>query len=143
MLFDQPLEFTVHGGGFDPMANPMPKIKYTARQQWLERVQNYVEWKSHVVDEYLEALEQVNDEWYDEAAERVMFGNKPIVTGTKAMRMDIFIAFRGRSHADPENVFGSIADALFTNDKYLAGSFDYTHLPKTQEPYVKITVQKK
>jgi len=34
--------------------------------------------------------------------------------------------YKNYKHPDTENVFGSIADALFENDTSLAGSFDYT-----------------
>jgi len=137
------VEFTVVGGGYDPMANPMPKIKYTKRQQWLDRVQNFVMWKEHVVESYIAALEEAGQKEYaDDAEQRVMKGSKPIATGTTPMRMDIHIYFRGKAHADPENVFGSIADALLEQDKWLAGSFEYTHLDKKEQPYVKITIQK-
>ena len=53
-------------------------------------------------------------------------GPKPLTIpeGFKA-RMDLKIWWRNDAHGDPENVFGSIADALFKNDKNLAGSFDF------------------
>ena len=38
--------------------------------------------------------------------------------------MDIQIWWKNEAHADGENVFGSIADALFKNDKKLDGSFE-------------------
>lgn len=44
--------------------------------------------------------------------------------GKKAY-MDIFIFWADGKHGDPENIFGSIADALFWDDKHLCGSFDY------------------
>lgn len=49
---------------------------------------------------------------------------KPIKLGENDRAvMDIKIFWRDDRHGDPENVFGSIADALFYNDKYLDGSF--------------------
>ena len=50
------------------------------------------------------------------------FGTRKDLKG----RMDIVIYWRNDVHADPENVFGSIADALFFQDKYLTGSFDFS-----------------
>lgn len=38
--------------------------------------------------------------------------------------MDIDIEWGSGVHGDAENVFGSIADALFKQDKYLNGSFN-------------------
>jgi hypothetical protein len=37
------------------------------------------------------------------------------------------IFWANEKHADPENVFGSIADALFENDNHVAGSFTFEH----------------
>lgn len=136
------IEFTIVGGGYDPMANPMPKVKYTKRQQWLERVQNYVMWKEHVVECCLNELEENHPDLFDEAEQLVAAGDKPLTTDKQPMRMDIHIYWRGQAHADPENVFGSIADAIFKQDKYLAGSFEFTDQEKTEQPYVKITIQK-
>lgn len=39
--------------------------------------------------------------------------------------MEILIHWNSGVHGDPENVFGSIADSLFGQDKYLAGGFDF------------------
>lgn len=36
--------------------------------------------------------------------------------------MDLVIRWADDAHGDPENCFGSIADALFSQDKYLYGS---------------------
>lgn len=38
--------------------------------------------------------------------------------------MDISILWKDNAHGDAENVFGSIADALFKQDKWLDGSFE-------------------
>ncbi len=60
----------------------------------------------------------------DEASRNLMACGRPIIlqAGERA-RMDIAIEWAGKAHPDPENVFGSIADALFFNDKDLDGSF--------------------
>jgi hypothetical protein len=41
--------------------------------------------------------------------------------------MTIEIAWANEKHADAESVFGLIADALFVNDKHVAGSFSFVH----------------
>lgn len=135
------LSFEVRGGGYDPMANPMPKLKLTGRQAWLQRVQNYVEWKEHVQLAFVDALKAYDAELGKVAEQRVAGGEKPLDTGKHPMYMHIHIYWRGDAHGDPENVFGSIADAMFHNDKYLALKVDYTPQPKTAEPYVTITIQ--
>lgn len=53
-------------------------------------------------------------------------------------RMDIQIEFASDVRPDPDNVFKGIADALFENDKYLSGSFDYSYA-KEGRVLVKIT----
>jgi hypothetical protein len=39
--------------------------------------------------------------------------------------MDIKIFWSSDHHGDPDNIFKGIADALFTDDKYLSGSFNF------------------
>jgi len=134
------LSFEVRGGGYDEMANPMPKLKLTGRQAWVQRVQNYVEWKEHVQLAFVDAVKAHDAALGKVAEQRVANGEKPLDTGKHPMRMHIHIYWRGDAHADPENVFGSIADALFSNDKYLAGTFDYTHQGKEKQPYVAIMI---
>ena len=51
---------------------------------------------------------------------------KPIdLSKAYKVRMDILIYFKDDVRADADNVFKGIADALFDNDKYVVGSFDY------------------
>jgi hypothetical protein len=42
--------------------------------------------------------------------------------------MRIEIAWANEKHADAEGLFGLIADALFVNDKHVAGSFSSSHV---------------
>lgn len=135
------LAFEIIGGGYELMANPMPKLRYTGKQSWLPRVQNYVQWKEHVQSELLDALQQAHPQWYKLTAERLATGLKPLDTAKQPITMHVHIGWRGYAHADPEGVFGSIADALLQNDKYLSGSFTYTHLLKTAVPYVTVKLQ--
>lgn len=135
------ITFEIRGGGYDPMANPMPKIKYTKRQVWLQRVQNYVEWKKHVQVGFLDALKAQNPALGKISEQRLAKGEKPLDTGNDRMEMNIHIFWSGERHADSENVFGSIADSIFQNDKRLTGKFDYTDQPKTAEPYVVVEIK--
>lgn len=143
-MFDKPYTFTITGGGYEEMANPMPKIKLTRGQQWTDRAQNYVLWKQHVIDSYIESLvEQGQEDEIKRLEKYLVLGGKPITTDKQEMHMAINIYWNGKAHADPENVFGSIADALFEQDKYLAGSFDFAHQKKGSVPYVEVIVRKK
>lgn len=50
-----------------------------------------------------------------------------LIKGTPKARMDVKIYWANEKHADPESVFGSIADAIFENDRHLDGSFKAIH----------------
>lgn len=39
--------------------------------------------------------------------------------------MDIFATYKHNAHADTDNVWKGISDALFQNDKNVIGSFDF------------------
>ena len=41
--------------------------------------------------------------------------------------MFLRIHWANEKYADAESVFGSIADAIFENDKHFAGSFTFVH----------------
>jgi hypothetical protein len=63
-----------------------------------------------------------------------------IVPKGKKIYMDILIEWKDNTHADPENVFGSIADALFQNDKDLCGSFDVAEKRGAGKVSVRISI---
>lgn len=52
--------------------------------------------------------------------------------------MTIMIYFADYSHADPDNIFKGIADALFDSDKYLAGDFDFDY--DSSNPRVEVEI---
>lgn len=128
----------------NPKANPIPKLKMTGKQHWTDKAKRYVAWKEHVTNAFFQALaddtgiykppEEIRA-FVDEFAEV-----KPIETpkGQK-IRMDIVIKWSSERRGDPENIFGSIADALFEQDKYLVGSFDYVE-EKAERGEVEITI---
>lgn len=121
------ITFTIKGNHEDPIGNPLPKIKKTRNSYWTPEAQRYNQWKRYVQMQYLEgAYPKLPAVEYDAAKRRIASGKKPIAlpAGAKA-HMRIHISWKNGAHGDPENVFGSIADALFENDKNLAGSFDF------------------
>lgn len=141
------LEFEIvgtHAGDF----HALPKIKLTKAQQWTDKAQQYAGWKRHVQAAFFQAAKQNKIEQSD-AQRLVQFclyppeitGKKPITLHPEAYaRMDIDIGFKNRKHADPENIFGSIADALFHNDVRLRGSFDFTENEPKARVRVRITI---
>lgn len=121
------IKFTVWGThkGFE--VNPLPKLKMTGRQHWMPKAQEYVKWKGWVCAAYFDQYHpDIKIDRADFGDAHDMLSKKPIVLGKdQRARMDIKIYWASKAHGDPENIFGSIADALFDNDKNLAGSFDF------------------
>lgn len=56
-------------------------------------------------------------------------GDKPIIVRDKKMRTDIKIFWASKHHGDPDNVLKGINDALYQNDKLVAGSVDFEYDP--------------
>lgn len=119
------ISFTITGNADDPKGNPLPKLKMTGRQHWTPGARRYVRWKRHVVVSFIEALAKLDQSLARDAARNYAAVGRPLVLGGRHARMDIVITWNGGVHGDPENIFGSIADSLFHNDKFLSGSFTY------------------
>lgn len=113
--------FDIRGNQTDPFGNAFPKLKMTGKQSWTDKAQAYAMWKVYVQKAYLDSLPP---DQYQQALRNIFKHKKPIVLEKDALAlMDLKISFKGGVHGDPENIFGSIADALFYNDKNLYGSF--------------------
>ena len=118
------IHFVIYGNAVNSKGNPLPKLKMTKGQQWTERAHNYTTWKSHVVAALIDEVNGTIN--FQKISLNIAKTGKPFATvKDKPMRMDILIHWCGDVHGDPENVFGSIADSLFKQDKYLAGAFDF------------------
>lgn len=118
--------FTIHGNETDPNGNARPKLKKTGKQFWTPEAQRYEKWKQHVKAHFLKPLIDAGKISSKEfKAILYVLRDKPLDLANRRARMDIKIYWADNAHGDPENIFGSIADALFKNDKNLAGSFDY------------------
>ena len=113
--------FTIEGNHKSPTGNAMPKLKMTGNQSWTPRAKEYVAWKSHVQYAFMKSLsgkEKLDDQRMF-ASNMARFG-KPFVKGMTVLAMMIIgIHWSNKAHGDPENIFGSIADALFKDDKNL------------------------
>lgn len=113
--------FSIRGNHESDTGNPIPKIKKTYRQQWTPEARRYSGWKCHVQEAFLKSLLQID---FNVHIRYMRLLKKPIkIREDEKAVMDIRIFWKDDKHGDPENVFGSIADALFYNDKYLDGSF--------------------
>lgn len=113
--------FTIDGNQEDRLGNAIPKIRKTYRQQWTPEAQRYTAWKGYIQEAFLRSLVDIDFNVHIRFQRLV---KKPIkLAGGEKAIMDIRIFWKDETHGDPENIFGSIADALFYNDKYLDGSF--------------------
>lgn len=127
------VNFAIHGSYkvvkkqivFDPEGNPLPKLKMTGRQFWTPQAKRYVAWKILVVNSFVKSLEIAHPDIYKKALWRVTQGLKPIPGFKGKAHMSVDAYYRNHKHPDTENVFGSVADALFENDNNLAGIFDF------------------
>jgi hypothetical protein len=129
--------FTIFGNHEDGSGNPLPKIRKTYRQRWSDEAQRYAKWKAHVQDSFLKSLVGID---YPTHVRVMTTCKKPIhlYTEEKAV-MNINIHWRDKHHGDPENIFGSIADALFFNDKELDGSFK-SDMSKNERASVEVEI---
>ncbi len=119
-------KFTIVGNESDIKGNPRPKARLTRQQTWTTQAQRYSAWKKHVVSSFLAELKNSDIKEFQYRYNSFIANGKPILESDDKMKMDIKIWWRNNAHGDPENIFGSIADALFKQDKFLAGSFDFS-----------------
>lgn len=123
---------TITGNADDPQGSPLAKIRKTKNQAWKPEVQKYARWKDYVLEQYHKQT-KTRVKWIFVEKNKKMVPKmvKPLVTSEDhPAQMHIKIQWKNGVHADPEGVFGSIADALFSQDKYLSGSFEADPIPK-------------
>lgn len=135
------IKFTIKGNQENPNGNPIPYLRTTQASQWTDKAVRYQEWKGYVVGAYIKALEKI------EKKERQAFEKytdltklKPIKNTGEKIHMQLQITWMNKAHADCDNVFKGIADALFTNDKFLVGEFDYEYGDKGVAGQVVVTI---
>lgn len=119
------VSFAVLGNPSEKDGNPISKVKLTKRQQWTPKAQLYAAWKDQVRAALMDATR--GTDLYPMIVRNIgLLKGKPLTTKPDMeCTMDIVIGWKSNTgvHADPEGVFGSIADALFAQDKWLYGSF--------------------
>ena len=107
---------------------PVPYKRTTQNAKWTdEQYHRYQAYKDAIVIAF---LEQCQGDWGCD---------KPLtsVRGQKT-RMDIVIYFADYKHGDPSNVHKGIEDALFVNDKFCSGSFDFFY--DSLNPRVEVSI---
>lgn len=132
------IQFTIKGNQESPTGNPIPYYRTTQRGQFNKGAKRYHAWKDYVRATYLDALDRAMN--VDRVIDRADFGDahdliqkKPIKAADHKQKMSLKIFFQNRAHADCDNIFKGIADALFMNDKYLIGEFDFVYTDKKDE----------
>ena len=120
------MKITIYGNQEDIKGNPIPYHRTTQGSFWNKGSKRYSAWKNYVVKAYREQTGTRDN------------GKKPIEKSDDKVRMDATIYFKNRTHADSDNIFKGVADALFQNDKYVAGSFDFFY--DKENPRVEIEI---
>lgn len=119
---DTRIQFSIRGNTTSPNGNAMPKVKLTKGQQWTPKAKLYAAWKGYVVSQLLD--QKRGTKWEAMIIRNIGLHGKPFRTSIDMRAtMQLTIHWGDNKHGDPENIFGSIADALFSQDKYLDGSF--------------------
>lgn len=127
------IRFEIHGNQEHKDGNPCPYFRVTSQSKWSKGAKRYHQWCSFVRARYLDALGEIK------TIDRADFGDfhdllekKPIANTGRKVIVNLKIHWKDRTHADSDNVFKGIADALFMNDKYVVGSFDYDYSENKQ-----------
>ena len=122
--------FTIYGNQDEIKGNAIPKLRMTQRGLWTKQAKRYRAWAEFIRVAWYEAFAPPKKR-YDEQ-------KKPYSKLFNG-RMDIVIYWANEKHGDAEGIFGSIADALFENDKHLDGSFVTIHKDK-ENPRVEVVI---
>ena len=102
--------FEIIGNQENPIGNPLGYHRTTQGGLWNKGSKRYAAWKQYVMAAFLKTNR---------------LDTLLIELGDVSVRVDIFILWANEKHADCDNVFKGILDALFKNDKGVAaGSFE-------------------
>lgn len=123
------IQFTIKGNPEDIYGNPVPYVRVVGRALWLPGAKKYHAWKSYVRRCFYKGY----PEFVMCDGKKILIDDQPLTTKmSEKARMDIKIFWMNGLHADPDNVFKGIADALFKNDKFLDGSFESDYAPDSK-----------
>jgi len=132
------IKLTITGNQENKKGNPIPYLRTTQGSQWTDKAVRYQEWKRYVVAQLIDWLDSIPKAERMEYSDVIyLLGKKPIKATTQKIHMRLCITWADKKHADCDNVFKGIADALFMNDKYLSGEFDYHYGDQAQ---VEVTI---
>lgn len=117
--------FTIEGNQENKVGNPLPYLRRTQGSLWSKESKRYEAWIEFVRRQcYFQTT--LEERWNTRG--RTMRYEHPFTTSrNEYARMDVMMWFADETHADPDNIFKGLADALFKNDKHLAHSVDFGH----------------
>lgn len=125
------IKFTIRGNQENTYGNPIPYLRTTQKSQWTDKAKRYQEWKGYVVANFIDCIQGMSNEKRKEYADVVnLVDRKPIKKSKEKIAVIAHFVFIDDTHADCDNLFKGIADALFMNDKYVIGSFDFSYGPR-------------
>lgn len=111
------INFIITGNQTNIAGNPIPKLKMTGNQSWTPQAKKYVAWKEYVSAAFYDGLEEDKKKRH---AKNIAEYGKPIrLVYSQCALMVLHVRWANETHGDPESIFGSIADAIFVNDKEL------------------------
>jgi len=115
------IQFTIKGNPEDIYGNPVSYVRVVGRALWLPGAKRYHAWKSYVRRCFYKGY----PEFVMCDGKKILLDDQPLTTAVSSRaRMDIKIFWMNGQHADPDNIFKGVADALFKNDKFLDGGFE-------------------
>lgn len=93
--------------------NPVPYKRTTQKAKFVDKdYQRYQSYKNAIICAFIQKV-----------------GKHPhkLLIGTNKWVVDVLVTYKDKRHGDTDNVAKGINDALFVNDKYVAGSYDYMY----------------
>lgn len=120
-------KFTIYGNQEDAKGNPIPYFRQTQRSaRFNKNAIRYHHWKDYVRDAFNEAVGSFT------VSQHIL-----LEVPVKAY-LHTRIYFANKKHADSDNIQKGIKDALFSNDKMVAGDYDFDYDKET--PRVECTL---
>jgi len=113
-------------GNFESLrGNPIPYVRMTQRSKFVSRqARRYLMWKKYV---QAAALTQARPKFLNH-----------LVDGAKKTWVDCMIYFADGRHGDPDNIRKGILDALFEDDRHVAGNVDFDY--DAESPRVEVVI---
>lgn len=92
--------------------NPIPYKRTTQRAKYSDEYKRYQSYKNLVISQFIRKT-----------------GKHPhnVLKSSNKYRIDVFITYCDKRHGDSDNIAKGINDALFKNDKLVAGSYDFAY----------------